>query len=447
MSNAYAIAGVTNTLRYLLQQRFDSNGFASVTVTTKPLDKARDSNNNNGNQVNLFLYQTRENAAWRNMDIPSQVKPGETGNSPLAINLYYLLTTYAQNDDFPEPTSHSLLGEAMSVFHDFPVLSPENIKNALPAADINKYDLYNQIERIRITPQTLSLDELSKLWTTFQTQYRISAAYEVSVVLIESRRPIKTSLPVLSRGSNDSGVTPQANLISPYPTLTGVNFAVIEEARQKLPANQQFLLQKPAAILGDELILTGYNLDETNSVFFNHPQLTQPNQITIPTTDRTATEIKLTLPTTQPDKWFPGFYTVTAAIQDRTTNALSLPLAPTINQIVFDSRDNSDPNKPNNVIVRVTCNPNIATGQRVSLILNTSEPALAKLNNRELLAKLHTVQTDTLEFELGNIPAGTYQIRPRLRIDGVDSSVVNYGATPLVLPLTFIDEILLIITS
>ncbi|WP_143288178.1 Pvc16 family protein, partial [Calothrix rhizosoleniae] len=115
MSNSLAIAAVTTTLRYLLQRRFDSNGSGSVIVTTKPLDKARDNNNNGngGNQVNLFLYQTQSNAAWRNMDIPTQVKPGETGLPPLALNLYYMLTTYAQNDDFPEPTSHNLLGEAM----------------------------------------------------------------------------------------------------------------------------------------------------------------------------------------------------------------------------------------------------------------------------------------------------------------------------------------------
>ena len=40
-------------------------------------------------------------------------------------------------------------------------------------------DLQDQVERVRITAQPLSLEEMSKLWMTFQTQYRISAAYEV----------------------------------------------------------------------------------------------------------------------------------------------------------------------------------------------------------------------------------------------------------------------------
>lgn len=440
MSNALAIAAVTTTLRNLLQQRFDTDGSGGVTVTTRPLDKVRD-NNNNGNQVNLFLYQTQINAAWRNMDIPTQVKPGETGQSPLALNLYYLLTAYAQNDDFPDPISHRLLGQAMSVFHDYPILSSEDIKTALPD--------YDQVERVRITSQPLSLDELSKLWTTFQTQYRISAAYEVAVVLIESTRPTKVPLPVLARGVGDQGVASQASLIPPYPALTAVNFTAIEEARLKLPAYQASLLQKPAASLGDSLTLTGYNLDGAVSVLFSHPQLNEPNLIAIAASDQTPTELKLKLPD-QPDQWPAGFYTVTAVVsqmgQSRTSNGLPLPLAPKIEAIAArrentDPNDpNTDPNKPNNVILTVTCRPQIFAGQRASLVLNTQNPALAMVSDRELPARSNSMPPNTLECELGNIPAGPYKVRPRLRVDGVDSLIVDYLVTPLVLPLTFIAE-------
>jgi hypothetical protein len=41
---------------------------------------------------------------------------------------------------------------------------------------------------VRVTLQPLSLEEMSRLWSTFQTQYRLSVAYEVSVVLIDSAR-------------------------------------------------------------------------------------------------------------------------------------------------------------------------------------------------------------------------------------------------------------------
>ena len=189
MSNPLAIAAVTATLRNLLTQGVTTDpDLADATVTTQPPDKARDGNNN-ANQLNLFLYQTMLNAAWRNMDMPRQVKPGETGQPPLALDLHYLITAYGRNND--DVFSHHLLGRAMRILHDHPLLGEAEIKAALP-----DNDLHEQVERVRITPQPLSLEEMSKLWTTFQTQYRISVAYEVGVILVDSSRDASAPLPV-----------------------------------------------------------------------------------------------------------------------------------------------------------------------------------------------------------------------------------------------------------
>ena len=46
----------------------------------------------------------------------------------------------------------------------------------------------------------MSSDEMSKLWSAIQSHYRPSAAYHVSVVLIEGNGPRVSPLPVLSRG-------------------------------------------------------------------------------------------------------------------------------------------------------------------------------------------------------------------------------------------------------
>src|SRR5216684_5234320 len=191
MSNELAIAAVTRTLRQLIDDAVKETVPGNIPndvqpthqiqdVTTLPLDKARDSNATT-NQVNLFLYHTLLNAAWRNQDLPRQARPGELSQPPLALNLYYLITAYGQDNN--ELISQFLLGRAMRVLHDRALLMPSEISNALAASE-----LHDQIERVRITPQPLSLEEMSKLWMTFQTQYRISAAYEVSVVLIETRQ-------------------------------------------------------------------------------------------------------------------------------------------------------------------------------------------------------------------------------------------------------------------
>src|SRR6266850_4384086 len=226
MSNSLAIAAVTATLRQLIEDGV--RDVPGAGASTQPPDKVTTTN-----LVNLYLYQTVINAAWRNRDMPRQVKPGETGQPPLALNLYYLLTAYGQGDDSQTVDGHRLLGQAMRVMHDHPVLNSAEIKAAFPDGDLE-----DQIEHVRITPQPMTLDEMSKLWTTFQAKYRISTAYEVSVVLIESTRPSRTPLPVLKRGEDDRGVDAQGNLTPPFPTLIGIVF----------PTERQ-----PSAELGDTM--------------------------------------------------------------------------------------------------------------------------------------------------------------------------------------------------
>jgi Pvc16 N-terminal domain len=177
VSNALAIAATTATLRQVLL----TGGIAKVTLL--PPDTAGKSVTSD--QVNLFLFQTSLDAAWRNQDMPGQVQSGEAGRPPLPLNLYYLLTAYSSTD--PEDlTSHSLLGQAMRIFHDHPVLGAAEIQSAT-THDVPGSDLQDQVERVRIVPQVLPKEEISKLWTAFMTPYRLSAAYLVPVVLIESR--------------------------------------------------------------------------------------------------------------------------------------------------------------------------------------------------------------------------------------------------------------------
>jgi hypothetical protein len=198
MSNTLAIAAVTRTLRQLIDDAVketlpgplptDVQLTNQIQVTTLPLDKARESNAT-ANQVNLFLYHNVPSATWRNQDLPRQARPGEISLPALALNLYYLITAYGQDDN--ELISQLLLCRAMRALHDHTLLMPEEISNAMAASE-----LHNQSERVRITLQPLSQEEMYKLWMTFQTPYRNSAAYEVSVVLVDSTRSKRVALPV-----------------------------------------------------------------------------------------------------------------------------------------------------------------------------------------------------------------------------------------------------------
>jgi Pvc16 N-terminal domain len=382
MSNSLAIAAVTTTLRNLLDQGVREELGGGV-VTANPPDKARQSREGR-NQLNIFLYQTIVNGAWRNMDMPNRVKPGEIGQPPLALNLYYLITAYAKDND--DVIGHRLLGAAMQIFHDRALLNPEEIKRALPESN-----LHNQIERVRITPQQLSLEELSKLWSIFQTQYRISAAYEVSVILIDSKRPVKAALPVLTRGEGDRGIETQADVRSPFPTLTSLEFP-----------NRQSSLR-----LGERLMLQGERLEGANAVILRNSRLTQP--LTLAPAQQ-ANQLEIELPN-QPETLPAGFYTATVQVQKegktRYSNALSFSVAPLI----------SSRNVVNRQLI-LSCVPDIWAEQAVILLIG----------DRELLPEPFSARTNQLAFDIREIPNGDYFLR--LRIDGVDSLLVDRSVTP-----------------
>lgn len=395
MSNSLAISAVTLTLRNLIFQGVNAD-LAGTTVSTNPLDRARV--NAVGNQVNLFMYHTALDGAWRNTDMPRQVKPGETGNPPLPLNLYYLVTAYGENDD--ETLSHRLLGRTMTVLHDHPVLGSDEIRAALP-----NNDLYQQVERVRVTPQPLSLEEVSKLWTAFQTQYRISAAYQASVVLLESTRAARAPLPVLTQGPGDRGPTAVGGVLPPFPFLESVT-----------PPNNQ-----PSARLGDQIVLSGHNLDGAKVVVrFASQRLAAPIDVPPPELVSATAESITAILRNDPASVPAGFYTVAALIQrrgvpDYLTNELSLSVAPRITtnlplQLALDATGNAD--------LVLTCSPQILPEQNAYLLLG----------ERPVLAAPRAAQTDTLRFAIRGAPRDSYLIR--LRVDGVDSLLVDRSVQP-----------------
>jgi hypothetical protein len=407
MSDSLAIGAVTATLRNLLDKGISAEG-GGLHTTTLPPEKAQTFGQADGaGRINLFLYQTHINAAWRNMDMPGQIKPNETGQPPLALDLFYLLTAYERDDGDPSVIAHRLLGRAMRVLHDHPLLGADEIRAALP-----NNDLADQIERIRITPQSMSVEEFSKLWTTFQVGYRISAAYQVSVVLIDSTRFSRAPLPVLTRGANDTGVNAQANLVPPFPTLTDVSPVV------QPPGSET------SAMLGNDLVLSGHDLDGTNvSVGVAHPRLQDPIPLPAPS-NATASAITVNLPN-QPQTFPAGIYTISVSVirpsetVKRTTNALPLAIAPQI----LSNPPISALRNANQITIALACSPEVLPAQRVALLLGGDE----------VPAGPHSAKTGNLTFVAADDPPGKFapgEYFVRLRVDGVDSLLIDRTVQP-----------------
>lgn len=392
MSNQLAIAAVTATLRSLLVR-----GVGIPEVTARPLDNARRSVT--GNQLNLFLYQVLPDAAYRNQDMPRRTKPGETGFPPLPLILYYLLTAYSDDED--DTNAHRLLGEAMGVLHDHPLLGAAEIKNATsPIADLTESDLHEQIERVRISLQPLTFEDMSKLWTTFQTHYRVSAAYQVSVVLIESSRRPRTPLPVLKRGEDDRGVTSQPDVTPPFPVLTSLE-----------PPKRQL-----SALPGDVISIFGSRLAGGTARLHSSRTANPPQPATAAVSDAR-------LDVTLPNNLAPGFYTIAVEIVTPrgtiTSNEMGLAVAPVITtpmpMIVARAAGTAT--------INITSSLAVVVEQRVSLLLGDFEV-------KRTIPPAPPASTNAFQFVIDTPTGGQFPVPTgialltRLRVDGVDSEII-----------------------
>lgn len=198
MSNFQAIGGVGDTLRTLLMDRMElPEDLAAVPVTIgppRPESQNQVPDAMEAARVNLFLYRLAENAFLKNQEIPGRGSPGAYGFPPLSLNLYYLLTGYGTRDEEGRPSetlSHFLLGSAMRVFHDYPIVTEElvTVRRQPVGSQILHESLRGEFERVKLSLEPISLEDLSKVWTALTLPFRVAAAYCLSLVQVESQRP------------------------------------------------------------------------------------------------------------------------------------------------------------------------------------------------------------------------------------------------------------------
>lgn len=420
MSNALAIAGVTAVIKDLLDSGLIDHAItdtlgAGVTVTALAPD-AVSLDDQEAPQLNLFLHQVTPNVAWRNATLPSRDAAGNrVANPPLALDLHYLLTAYGR----AELQAEVLLGYALQLLHETPVLPREAIRRALNPAvvdgailptvyqNLRGVDLAEQVELLKIVPAALGTEEMSRLWSALQAHYRPTAAFQVSVVLIESNRAARSPLPVLSRGEvnpvsqRERGVLAFSGLVPPLPTLEAV-----------VPAGRQ-----PVAVPGGSVTLEGHHLDGVDrrvTLSLAAFQISRSVAVDAGTPDKVSFTVPSDLPV--------GLYRVELSVQPlteaqpRTTNQLPLALAPQPALPPFSAARNGT-----SVVLEIDLAPPVRPGQRASLVLG----------DREVAAEPIAAPASRLRFTLPDAPPAGTVLLARLRVDGFESPIVDRTATPV----------------
>ncbi len=244
MSDYLAVGGVSAVLCSLLSTALGSGGPTTILGPTPGITATSPdlipTGANEQPRLNLFMYYIGLNPALRNLGLPSSNAQGTRLSNPeLALDLHYLVTAYGSTQFDPE----ILLAWAMKVFHDTPVVPSQTIQAALDglaqqhqpsteASLISGSRLAEQIEHLRITPEVLTTEEIYRLWTSFQTAYRPSTAFQVSVVVIKDTQAFTSNLPVQARTVTAQPLqAPVVTSVSPVMiaagqvlTITGSNF-------------------------------------------------------------------------------------------------------------------------------------------------------------------------------------------------------------------------------
>ena len=435
MSNALAIAGVTAVLKDLfdsglIDHRVTDALGTEVLVSSLPPDVVPIDGAGAVPRLNLFLYQVTPNAGWRNAELPSHdARGGRLSNPPLALDLHYLLTAYGIADLQAEV----LLGYGMQLLHENPVLSRAAIRTALNPSPVSaallpsvyqvlrSADLAEQVEMLKISPLAMNAEEMSRLWSALMAHYRPSAAFQVSVVLIEPLRTAASPLPVLTRGrripapveggaEREEGVVVTPGLVPPYPTVESVLAAA-----HATPSTLE---------LGDVVTVRGHHLAGTaralvlrNERFQVVREIGLANGADEASFDFTMPNLAAALPV--------GLYQLQLRVlragetAPRSSNILPVALAPAITNLLAVPMTRSAGNV---LSLRIECHPDVRPGQKVSLLMDT----------REVLAERFSASTGTLEFRFPDAPPAGGQPLLRLKVDDIDSIVVNRNVRPAV---------------
>lgn len=412
MSNALSIAAVTAVIKDLLENGLVSDAIATsigdVMVTALPPDRISVGSDERP-QLNLFLYQMSQNrnADWVAGEFRGKQTRPTAGsiNPPLALNLHYLLTAYGAKDF----QSEILLGYAMHLLHKTPVMSRDLIETALKNASkvsstsalsqaltaASIADLSQQIGQIKISPEFFSMEDTSKLWSSLQTHYRPSAAYQVSTVCI------------------DSGKDNQ----SPGNPLPSFHEPTISQIVPPIETDGKIIADSTLIIRGKRLRGNITRICISGVEKLIEPKIIQDNQMS------------LTLP--------PGLAAGIHSLQvlhlvmgnphtpaDRVaSNIMAFVLHSTITATV-DCVQKSDDNLYTAAIT-IKFNPPVRSGQQVVVLLNEVSSKLHDAASSKqgaaytLPMNVCAADTDSITIPVTNIKSGNYLVR--VQVNGAES--------------------------
>ena len=172
MADIHVIRDLRLTLKTLLFPLIPELGTENDIIFDSPGDI---DDSDTTTKLTAFLYHIVENSFMRNTP-PTFKNYTEKKVNPLTLDLHIMFVAYANNRE----TEIIVMERLMRTLYDNSLLKGEILEENL---------ITSGNDEIKIVPQTLSLDDLNKLWSTFPNKpFKLSKSYIFTPVKIPSER-------------------------------------------------------------------------------------------------------------------------------------------------------------------------------------------------------------------------------------------------------------------
>jgi len=387
VSNVVSVAATTATLQSTLQNALDRAAMLGLGVPNASVVTTRPSSvTPTGPGVHLYLYRLEPNAAWANSDLAFRDSSGRLAEIPTAaVTLHYLLTFFGDEDEL-EP--QRLLGIVVAHLHSEPYLTKQMVTDTLQDINfqyVNGSDLAGQPELVRLTPVPLSLDDLSRIWTSLPSGgFGVSVAYQAAPVLLQPEVMTSQSLPVRSRGA----------------TVVPVRQPVVTSVEAFPPA----VPPEPITV-GTTVLVRGRNLSSSAM----RVEIDGSPVAAAAVTDVADTSLQVALPGA-----LPAGARALQVVHVLATSAAGTEQLASSNVGPFLLRPSTISANRVGTTVRAEVSPEVGAGQRVDVTLDPAGGGAAVTRR----ATVDVGPPARVVGDLTGVPAGTYRVR--VRVDGAD---------------------------
>ena len=201
-------------------------------------------------QLSLYLLHVARDPHWRNTPVDGP-RPQLNAAQPLSLNLYYLLTAWA---DTLYDQEQQAMTVALQTFHSVPIYRPP---------------LTN--DEFTISVEADTIEEMSRLWQAFTVPMRLSCVIKVGVVFVApvappptvAKPPVTANLAVgpIPASAGAPVLYAAVNLaFAPYPPPTDATLGVVTGGEL-------------VAVGGSSVLVRGGGLDQADAaeVFLSTP--------------------------------------------------------------------------------------------------------------------------------------------------------------------------------